>query len=137
MNPADLPERMARRIVESDSDCWEWTGVLSHNGYGLVTVERRMRQVHRFVYELLSGPIPEGLQLDHLCRVRHCCNPEHLEPVTGAENIRRGVEARTHCKQGHLYDEANTYMRNDGARRCRKCHNATALAHYYRNKAAA
>jgi hypothetical protein len=77
--------------------------------------------IHRYIYELFSGPIPVGLVLDHLCRVRHCVNPEHLEPVTIAENVRRGLKGRmvTHCPKGHEYTPENTYTYN--RRECRRC----------------
>jgi hypothetical protein len=84
--------------------------------------------VHRVAYELLVGPIPEGLELDHLCRNTRCVNPEHLEPVTGRENLMRAVSswaaknaAKTHCPQGHPYDEENTKVKRDGGRACRAC----------------
>lgn len=69
--------------------CWLWSGAL-HNGYGGFFADGQRWRVHRWSYEFLVGPIPEGLHLDHLCRVRHCVNPAHLEPVTNQENIRRG-----------------------------------------------
>lgn len=90
--PATLA-RIMRRITFGD--CWEWSGsVIKSTGYGQVWADGTNHLAHRVVYELLIGPIPEGLQLDHLCRNRRCVNPEHLEPVTGKENIRRGHAAR-------------------------------------------
>lgn len=82
-----------------------------------------MVPAYRFAYEFLVGPIPDGLELDHLCRVRLCVNPAHLEPVTHAENNKRAGVAKTHCKWGHPYNEANTYRRRDrpGNRQCRVC----------------
>lgn len=73
--------------------CWLWTGAVDGNGYGTVTIERVQLSTHRVAYELLVGPIPAGLTIDHLCRVLACCNPAHLEPVTRAENNRRKWEA--------------------------------------------
>lgn len=85
-----LRERVEARIDRS-GDCWVWTGVRSGGGYGQVWSRRGMLLVHRYVYEQLAGPIPQGLVLDHLCRNPSCCNPAHLEPVTTAENVRRGL----------------------------------------------
>ncbi len=75
--------------------CWLWTGAIMHGGYGQIRLRpgTRTMNTHRFAYELLVGPIPDGLHLDHLCRVPRCCNPLHLEPVTQAENSRRGARA--------------------------------------------
>lgn len=107
--------------------CWEWTGSLTSNGYGYIRWDRKFCRVHRVVWELLVGPLPEGLEPDHLCRNRKCCNPDHLEWVTHRENTLRGnsphaISARkTQCPHGHLYDEKNTYVTPDGRRRCRKC----------------
>lgn len=85
--------------VDRSGDCWRWTGALARGGYGFAVVgsrddPQRYRNAHRFAYELSVGPIPEGLELDHLCRNRRCVNPAHLEPVTHSENMRRGVERR-------------------------------------------
>lgn len=120
--------------VEKTGGCWLWTANKFVGGYGSFrpTGSRGASPVraHRWAYEHIVGPIPTGYQIDHLCRVRHCVNPEHLEPVTQAENIRRGIagfvagarqRAKTHCPQGHPYDSANTYVL--GRRRvCRLCH---------------
>jgi hypothetical protein len=112
------------------SSCWEWTGYTDSNGYGRLKLGGRIsvsRATHRIAYELLVGPIAEGLELDHLCRNRRCCNPLHLEPVTHRENMRRsdgivGRKARqTHCKRGHEFTDQNTYRRPDGCRVCRTC----------------
>lgn len=108
--------------------CWLWTAALSHNGYGRFGNGDMIgtRQAHRIAYELVIGPIPAGLVIDHLCRNRRCVNPAHMEPVTTAENLRRGVglavenARKTHCPRGHAYDEANTYV-NDNKRYCRAC----------------
>jgi hypothetical protein len=103
-------------------DCWLWNRYLT-KGYGHASVPgRRTHQLaHRAVWELLVGPIPDGLELDHLCRVRSCVNPDHLEPVTPLENTRRAPRSRiTHCIHGHQYTEANTY-RSPRGRICRTC----------------
>ncbi len=109
--------------------CWMWIAhVNRHRGYGHFNAGGREGYAHRFAYELLVGPIPDGLELDHLCRVRHCVNPAHLEPVTRRENVLRGqapsaYQARqTCCIRGHLFNAENTYIRPDnGARQCRTC----------------
>lgn len=79
----------ARVEKDGPNGCWLWVGSKTHDGYGNLKRGGRIYVVHRYVYELVAGPIPEGLELDHLCFVRNCVNPEHLEPVTGAENRRR------------------------------------------------
>lgn len=104
--------------------CWIWTGYCSKKGYGAMPVDGRARGTHRLAYELLVGPIPDGLQIDHLCRVPACCNPAHLEAVTSRENTVRGVShngLKTHCKHGHPFDAANTYVTRRGKRWCRAC----------------
>jgi hypothetical protein len=109
-------------------DCWHWTAG-KHNGYGQFSLggrKGRMYYAHRVAYEWLVGPIPEGLQLDHLCRNRACVNPDHLEPVSQQENILRGEggqnhAVKTHCPQGHEYAGDNLYVRPDGGRQCRAC----------------
>ncbi len=124
--PRGTPNQRFWAKVNKTDGCWEWTGV-TVNGYGrfLFTTGKTVR-AHRFAYELLVGPIPDGLQLDHLCRNRSCVNPVHLEPVTQQENLRRGNPGkhwsdRTHCDYEHPYDEANTIMRSNGTRVCREC----------------
>jgi hypothetical protein len=131
--PADLMERWWLRVEEQPDGCWIWTGAKWARGYGRFTMPGDQRRVaaHRFGYEQLVGPIPDGLELDHLCRVHSCVNPSHLEPVTHAENSRRGIAAalsgvrersKTHCPRGHAYDAENTYWRADWAgRNCRAC----------------
>lgn len=90
--PADV--RFWSRISIAESGCWEWTGALIASGYGSIRVNDRGLVAHRFAWELLRGPIPDGLQVDHLCMNRKCCNPDHLEPVTQAENLRRARQHR-------------------------------------------
>lgn len=134
-----MPTTLARleaKIEFDESGCWLWTGYKHADGYGLVKVDGKNRLAHRVVYEMLVGPVPEGLELDHLCRVRACVNPDHVEPVTHAENMRRSDSLRfgwhrevTHCPQGHAYDEANTYQRPDRPGRiCRACGRERARA---------
>jgi hypothetical protein len=105
--------------------CWLWTGVPTSAGYSQFRIDGPRVKTHRFSYKMLVGPIPPGLQLDHLCRIRHCVNPDHLEPVTQAENIRRGQAGahnatKTHCLVGHAFTPENTYV-HQGQRRCRTC----------------
>lgn len=109
-----------------EDDCWLWQRRLTSRGYGQMRGFDGQVSSHRFAYELLVGPVPEGLQLDHLCRNRACCNPAHLEPVTVRENLLRGetINARnagkTHCVHGHEYTPENTYLDGKG-RQCRTC----------------
>lgn len=113
--------------VDASSDCWIWTGALLRNGYGYFGSDGRTHLTHRWSWEHLVGPIPDGLVIDHLCRVHACVNPDHLDPVTQAVNRIRGVTARTHnsskthCPANHPYDEANTYVSRSGKRSCREC----------------
>jgi len=107
-----------------DTDaCFPWTGAIDSRGYGSYRWSKRpIRQTmaHRIAYILLRGPVPDGLELDHLCRNKRCCNPAHLEPVTHAENIRRRVAAKTHCKRGHEFTVENTRVQPKG-RACKQC----------------
>lgn len=120
-----LEERMERRIERTET-CWLWTGYIAPTGYGLLTVNRRPRLAHRLSYQLTHGCVLVPAQvLDHLCLVRNCVNPAHLEIVTGAENTRRWFAGQTHCKHGHEFTAENTWIRikPDGAtsRQCRTC----------------
>lgn len=137
--PTPAIERVLARIEIDDNGCWIWQGAKSKKGYGSIGIRIDGRKTttspHRVTYEALVGSIPDGLHLDHLCRVPSCCNPDHLEPVTPGENIRRGVHPlingswhaeKTHCPQGHLYDEANTRVYR-GGRHCRACDRARSL----------
>jgi hypothetical protein len=116
------------RVTKTDT-CWIWTGPLGRGGYGRAKFDGVTMYAHRFAYELLVGPIPEGLSLDHLCRARDCVNPEHLEPVTHRENCLRSAgptainAAKTHCIRGHEFTPENTIVRAGGSRNCRECHN--------------
>jgi hypothetical protein len=116
--------------LEQRGECWAWTRSKNKDGYGQISVMHAMVRTHQVAYELFIGPVPEGLQLDHRCRVRCCANPWHLEPVTSAENTRRGNASLslpdrsqwTRCKNGHAFDERNTYVHPvTGYRNCRRC----------------
>jgi HNH endonuclease len=116
--------------INKTSTCWLWTGYIAKNGYGILKHGKPLL-AHRVSYAVYKGPIPEGLSLDHLCRVRHCVNPDHLEPVSTRENVARGISCfavnlrRTKCVNGHALDGENLYIvrREKGRteRRCRAC----------------
>jgi len=137
-----LGDRRASRVVIDDSGCWIWTGSRNPGGYGQTRDGARMTRVHQIAFVAAKGPVPDGLEIDHLCRVPACCNPDHLEAVTHAENIRRGSqdrkrpEPRTHCARGHELTDENCVRRKDG-RQCRTCHNANRRMHDARRRAEA
>lgn len=113
---------------EPNSGCWLWSGTTYLGGYGRFTTETRSQQAaHRWAYEHYRGPVPSGLQLDHLCRVRCCVNPDHLEAVTARVNTLRGRgrtsqnAAKTHCVRGHEFTPENTRILVTGKRNCREC----------------
>lgn len=125
-------ERFWARVQRGDPDeCWPWIGDVNAIGYGRLYVAGARVAAHRLSYELSGEQIPDGLQLDHLCRNRECVNPQHLEPVSSRENTIRGegpagINARkTHCKRGHPLSGDNVVMVNTGrgrtGRRCVVC----------------
>lgn len=130
-----LLNRIADKYFVGDGGCWEWTAQKCWGGYARIRAYGAMRVAHRVLYELLVGPVPTGLDLDHLCRNRGCVNPEHLEPVTRKENVNRGIVAQvngdrnralTRCKRGHEFTLENTYVsktrKGNPGRVCRACH---------------
>lgn len=124
-----LLPRFLAKFSEDGNGCWLWTAARTHDGYGRFKIGGKTRMAHVVAYETLVGLVPDGLELDHLCRVRRCCNPEHLEPVTQRENLMRGQTpaarnaAKTHCPQGHSYSysDGNLYIHPSGSRICRRC----------------
>lgn len=131
---------LSRLIIDPETGCLLWTGTVNGNGYGQAYDGARTVLVHRLMHEWFIGPIPDGYQVDHLCRVRHCASPAHLEAVTPAENKRRSVAAqpiRTKCRHGHPYNAANTYWpppRPGNRRGCRACRLNAMRAFYARKK---
>jgi hypothetical protein len=113
--------------IQIGNGCWEWGGTKDVRGYGKIQMssdgKQRTTGAHRVVYEYVLGPIPEGLELDHLCRNPSCVRPDHLEPVTHAENLRRASPyiRWTHCAKGHLLAGDNLSPASNGTFRCKVC----------------
>lgn len=125
MRPFDELDVLSR-IGFNDEQCWTYDGNPDPAGYHSIAIRGRLFRAHRWTYEYFIGPIPEGLVIDHLCRNPGCVNPAHLEPVTVAENARRGIKGQTtHCPKGHEYTPENTRVEAKGnfrMRHCRQCH---------------
>jgi len=124
--------------VRKENECWVWTGIINEEGYGKISMGRnRIRSAHRESYKAFVGEIPEGKEIDHLCRNRACVNPNHLEAVSHRENVKRGKLGETtkkrqlekrFCRNGHEYSEENTYIdpriygtQKSPSRHCRIC----------------
>lgn len=151
--PVDIELRFHKHYtINWLTGCWEWDAPCA-DGYGRIWWEGRSVYPHRLAYQLYVGPIPDGLHIDHTCHDpavclggpscphRGCVNPDHLEPVTHAENTRRGGNAqrrKTHCPQGHPYNEANTYRppSSPKARACWTCMTARNRQRHLREKMA-
>lgn len=134
-------EELIARYVEPEpnSGCWIWVGHRNSTGYGACLRDRKKVPAHRVIYERYRGPIPAELEADHKCRNRPCVNPDHIEPVTRRENVRRGVSpasrhmAQTHCSRGHEFNATDTYYRggpkpNRVCKWCRRIHDARRRA---------
>jgi hypothetical protein len=120
--PQALKRRIREQTIVDDNGCWIFQGAKDRAGYGRFYMGLgQTRRTHRLTYELWVGPIPEGLELDHLCNTPACCRPSHLEPVTGLENRQRGTKRRKRCGRGHYYSKRNTYITPQGVRMCREC----------------
>jgi hypothetical protein len=138
----DLLAKLNARYTISPSGCWLWTGPKNSKGYGRLAVDGVLRGAHRLMYELVIGQIPQGLTLDHLCRIRNCVNPEHVEPVPNKVNVLRGIghtainARKTHCLLGHPYSGDNLFLSKDGHRRCRTCIRARDARRRARRRAA-
>lgn len=130
---------LAGRVDDAES-CWLWTGYIDAGGYGYFHLQSRQRRAHRFAYELTNGSIPGGLVLDHLCRNRACVRPDHLEPVTHTENVRRGDRnqhlRKTVCDHGHSLLDPSNVLKLGNRRVCRSCSRARNRAYALRKRAA-
>ncbi|MGH8129090.1 MAG: HNH endonuclease signature motif containing protein [Gammaproteobacteria bacterium] len=124
-----LKERFMSKVSKG-SACWLWTAYTDVKGYGIFGVgKRQLMKAHRYSYIIHKGPIPRGLQIDHLCRITNCVNPNHLEAVTNRENVLRGNRARGPrplCKHGHPLSGSNLYINPRGDRECRTCRRAAS-----------
>jgi hypothetical protein len=140
-----VPGRLST-LVDKDphTGCWLWVGTVATNGYGVLSIHDRQFKAHRVSYQLNVGPIPDGLEIDHLCRVRNCVNPDHLEPVTGRVNKLRGYSPhginwrKSACDHGHEFIPENTRIERRGEKETRICRACFARRmRTYRAKAAA
>lgn len=128
-----LLDRLSTKFTVGDG-CWQWTGARDTAGYGQIWVSGTVVGAHRVLYELLVGPIPEGLFIDHLCHNPSCVRPAHLQPLTHAENLRRSWRSlQLTCKHGHPWNRENSYVDPQGHRNCRACRRA-GLRRWYQRK---
>lgn len=138
----DKQRRLTRRRGVR-GPCWAWTGATNSSGYAVLRLDGHggvdeVRLAHRLSYEHFIGPIPEGLEPDHLCEQSDCVNPEHVEPVTHLENMRRSMslERRGSCARGHRATRKNLIRRSDGFVQCRTCFNLTRRLRYHEKREA-
>lgn len=132
------PETFWQLVRREETPCWTWMGSIDRGGYGRIGYRGKNTRAHRLAYALVKGPIPEGLELDHLCRNRTCVNPDHLEPVTHQVNAARAARNEykrsiTHCRNGHEYTPENTHWYR-GDRYCRSCQRAAWRRHDERRR---
>lgn len=157
--PQSVIDKILGRVELQSDGCWRWPGAIDSTGYGRISWSlgnRRMiyRPVHRVLYIALRGPIPAGLDLDHLCHDpkscapqpasecphRRCCNPDHLDPVSRQANLLRGGtvvadrRAITHCPNGHPYTDANTLTSSSNQRQCKECTYERNRQYYWKNR---
>lgn len=137
--PANTVERMLRNVDQS-GDCWIWTGLIGHNGYGKTKIKFRTLLAHRAFYEHYKGAIPDGFQVDHLCAMRNCVNPDHLEAVPPHINNARSESPsalnrmKDDCKRGHPLSGDNLFVNNRGQRICRICQRQIQARHYAKRR---
>lgn len=134
MTPAEIIARLERHISRDDSGCWVWTGAVQSSGYGSIGWDGKTYLAHRASYEAYHGPIPAGLQVDHLCCVKLCVNPEHLEAVTGLVNMQRRNGRVDECKRNHPLSGDNLLITKSGKRQCRECGRQRVREAYARRK---
>jgi hypothetical protein len=136
-------KRLSEKYKVDADGCWVWFGAKGGKHkwvYGIMLYKKKMTPAHRIAYEELRGPIPEGLDLDHLCRNTLCVNPWHCEPVTHQENIRRGYDLKphkTHCIHGHALTAENVYVKTRKGRdswECRTCRARQCAVNYSKRK---
>ena len=126
-NPRSILDTHSHLIVVVPSGCWIWIGAHTSHHYGCLHIQGKTLQSHRVSYERAIGPISSELQIDHLCRTRLCCNPEHLEAVTCQTNVLRGENnaannaRKTHCIRGHPLSGGNLVVQKNGKRQCAIC----------------
>ncbi len=136
-----LPMRFWDKVKIVASGCWEWQGTLSR-GYGDFYVrQQKTAKAHRLTYNYFKGEIPQGLEIDHLCRNKRCVNPDHLEVVTRSVNTLRGLlpqimraKRKSHCQRGHPFNKGNIYINPRGRRECIACRGLAVKRHKDRRK---